>query len=198
MDVAHVHQWRQFRRSLYFLVFTVVMLVLAGVIDAELGDKHSVDGKRGNHGLSIFVSSIDFRKTDHAARMGILVVIGIVGPCMLRSGLQGVLISFACSISLIFTAAVLPNMIDFATPSPMAGMDCKHLSRGRNLDCSGPHNLCIMLKESLPRISAAEFKRQYRLGKHIFCVCVWVCVGVCGCVWVCMGVCLCVCRRQKK
>ena len=46
--------YKQLRASLFFLVFTVLILVLAGVLDAELGDKHSANGNRGNYGPSIF------------------------------------------------------------------------------------------------------------------------------------------------
>jgi len=43
--------YKQLRVSLFFSVFTVLILVLAGVLDAELGDKHSPKGHRGNYNL---------------------------------------------------------------------------------------------------------------------------------------------------
>jgi hypothetical protein len=106
----------RFQARALFASTTIITLVAVGVLDGELGDKHTIERRRGKFGFSIFVSSIDAGNPYHSVQAGLIALasIGVLGLFIFRQGSKGSLdrmLSVGCSAFLIWTTIVLPNLV---------------------------------------------------------------------------------------
>ena len=91
-----------------FFAIALFALVLAGILDAELGDQHSDVSQRSSLGLSIYISMIDISAW-HSAAVSSLGLLVIVGYQLLKTeGLRSICIALCSAVCIFQMMVVLP------------------------------------------------------------------------------------------
>jgi len=103
---------RRTKRMLSF-AFVVVLLIVIGALDAEVGDQHSSVQQRRRMGMSIFISFIDFERDNPiiVSTFSLSIFVAIYWN-MRAQGLQNIVFAASSSMLIIFVLLFLPNILN--------------------------------------------------------------------------------------
>jgi len=111
-EVLTTQPTRRTKRMLSF-AFVVVLLIVIGALDAEVGDQHSSVQQRRRMGMSIFISFIDFERDNPiiVSTFSLSIFVAIYWN-MRAQGLQNIVFAASSSMLIIFVLLFLPNILN--------------------------------------------------------------------------------------